>query len=588
LLLFFKKEVLFLFVFCLALREVPVDLTRAQRLSPEIQDFGGDTLNVTISQDGMWRLAARTQDVSPVYLAMLLRAEDKRFYAHPGVDVFALLRAAGQFLAHGRVVSGGSTITMQVARLLHPHRHTLLGKLRDIEMALRLEAQLSKQQILSLYLTLAPFGGNIEGVRAASLIYFGHTPATLSVQEAALLVALPQRPEARRPDRHPAAAEQAVARVLARLGEAPAVWRAGKPHHLPRLAPHFSERLREAASHGAVRTTLDAKLQRQMQDFALRERGTAGAGAEMAALVVRNSDRAVLGYLGGSDFFARFGMIDMVRAVRSPGSALKPFIYGMAFDDGLIRPDTLIEDTKLRIADYAPQDFDKVFHGTVTAAEALQQSYNLPAVTLLDFLGPSRFAASLRGAGARVVIPGNGQATLPLALGGVGMTLWDLSTLYAGLADGGDARPLRIRPGDPLGAGTALLTHQAAEDVAAILRDAPRPAGFSAASERGIAYKTGTSFGFRDAWAFGFRGRSRWGFGWGMRMARRSQARSRAPPRRRCCSGCSICCLRNLLPGVARGAAPHARVRPPCGACSRATRILCRRHFPASCIRRRG
>ncbi|MEJ0047653.1 MAG: penicillin-binding transpeptidase domain-containing protein [Rhodospirillales bacterium] len=164
----------------------------------------------------------------------------------------------------------------------------------------------------------------------------------------------------------------------------------------------------------------------------------------MAALVVRNRDRAVLAYLGGSNYFGPFGMIDMVHATRSPGSALKPFIYGMAMDDGLINPSTLIEDAKLRIADYAPQDFDRAFHGTVSASEALRQSYNLPAVTLLDWLGAARVAASLRGVGAAITIPGSGPATLPLALGGVGMNLWDLSALYAGLADGGMVCPLRV------------------------------------------------------------------------------------------------------------------------------------------------
>jgi penicillin-binding protein 1C len=389
---FFQKRSSFLLLLAaiLFIRHVPVDLSRAQNLSLEVDDHDGETLHAAISRDGKWRLPAAPQDVAPAYLAMLLRMEDNRFYRHPGIDPLALVRALGQLLTHGRIISGGSTITMQVARLLHPHRHTLLGKLRDMEVALRLEAQFSKSQILSLYLTLAPFGGNIEGVRAASLIYFGHGPATLSTQEAALLVALPQRPERRRPDRHPLAAEQAVQLVLARIGGPAAVWRAGTSHHMPALAPHLAERLRGMGLHGQVRTNLDARLQREMQELAAREAGTAGAGAEIAALIIRNSDRAVIGYLGGSNSGGHGGMVDMVRATRSPGSVLKPFIYGIAMDDGLIRPDTLIEDTKMRIADYAPEDFDRAFRGTVSAAEALQQSYNLPAVTLLDWLGPAR------------------------------------------------------------------------------------------------------------------------------------------------------------------------------------------------------
>ncbi len=498
-----KKSFLLLLLAAASIRLLPLDLSRAQDLSPEIQDQQGETLNVAISRDGTYRLQTSVEDVAPNYLAMLLRLEDKRFYEHPGIDPLAMLRAFGQLVTHGKIVSGGSTITMQVARLLHPHRHDFAGKLRDMAVALQLESQLTKRQILSLYLTLAPFGGNIEGVRAASLAYFGHAPKQLSTQEAALLVALPQSPTRRRPDRHPLAAQAAVRTVLARAGEPPLNWQAGPKHLLPREAPHLAARLRLAGLRGAVRTTLQANLQRAVEALARREIAWSGAGTEMAALIVRNSDRAVLGYLGGSDVNARFGMIDMVHAVRSPGSTLKPFIYGMAFDDGLIRPDTLIEDAKLRIADYAPQDFDRRFHGTVTAAEALKQSYNLPAVTLLDWLGAARVAAALRGAGARITIPGGGPATLPLALGGVGMNLWDLTSLYAGLGADGNVRPLRLLPNEPQPAGTALLTSAAARQVTRILRAAPKPVGVPEISPRPIAYKTGTSFGFRDAWAFG-------------------------------------------------------------------------------------
>jgi penicillin-binding protein 1C len=417
-----------------------------------------------------------------------------------------MARAMAQFGAHGRVVSGASTLTMQVARLLHPHLHDIAGKLRDMVQAVRLEAQFSKAQILSLYLTLAPFGGNIEGVRAASLLYFGHEPDRLSEAEAALLVALPQSPTRRRPDRHAGVALAAAGRILQREGMPPAVVALAGRRPLPHLAPHLAVRLRLAGLAGPVATTLQAPLQRAVEALAQREAAWSDAGTDIAALIVRERDRAVLAYLGGSDFRARNGMVDMARAVRSPGSALKPFIYGMAIDDGLIRPDTLIEDTKMRIADYAPQDFDHAFHGTVRADVALQQSYNLPAVTLLDWLGASRFAAGLRGAGAAIAVPGGGPATLPLALGGVGMDLWDLTMLYAGLGGGGVVRPLRVVSGEAEGAGTALLTAAGAADILGILRATPRPTGVSAAEARPVAYKTGTSFGFRDGWAFGVSG----------------------------------------------------------------------------------
>jgi penicillin-binding protein 1C len=512
LVLFFRKEHFLLFLAVPLLlaaalftadRIFPPDLHRARTLSLELQASNGETLNWGVSRDGMWRLRTAAADVDPAYLALLLQVEDKRFALHPGVDPLALLRAIGQFAAHGRIVSGGSTLTMQVARLLTPHRHDVMGKLQDIARALQLEAHYSKLEILSLYLTLAPFGGNIEGVRAASLRYFGHGPARLSRAEAALLVALPQSPTRRRPDRFPLAAQEAAQAVLRRTGDMAPITIAVRVAPVPRLAPHLAAWKRANGQSGTVRTTLDAGLQRQILALAQMERPSIGADADMAALVVRNDDRAVLAYLGGSNFFGRAGMVDMVRAHRSPGSALKPFIYAMAFDDSLILPDTLIEDAPMRIADYAPQDFDRAFRGTVSAREALQQSYNLPAVALLDYIGAPRFAAVLRQAGAVLELPPGAEATLPLALGGVAMSLWDLQTLYVALATGGEACPLIVVPGPGAACAGRIVSTGAASQVRAILRDAPRPVGVAANAPRQVAYKTGTSYGFRDAWAFG-------------------------------------------------------------------------------------
>jgi penicillin-binding protein 1C len=497
------SSIAILLVLCLH-RLYPPDLSRAKTLSLEVQDSTGKTLNLTVSPDGMWRLPVTPADISPNYVAMLIGMEDRRFFHHPGVDPLALLRALGQLAIHGHVVSGGSTLTMQVARLLHPHPHTLLGKFQDMAQALQLEAHLDKNQILSLYLTLAPFGGNIEGVRAASLLYFGHGPKKLSRQEAALLVALPQSPTRRRPDRHPQAAIRAMRTVYARSGLTPPEnLQAPTRQKRPFAVPYLADQLRQSGSTGIAHTTLDGNLQAELQALAKREANWLGSGADLAVLITRNSDRAVLGYLGGTNYFSRFGMIDMVRARRSPGSALKPFIYGMALDDSLILPDTLIDDAPLRIADYAPHDFDRAFHGTVTATEALQQSYNLPAVALLDWIGPARFAAALRQAGAHLALPGNAPATLPLALGGVGISLWDMHTLYTGLGSQGMVAPLRILQTDPQSPGTAIMTRQAAAQICAMLRNAPVPDGVAADRVSRIAYKTGTSYGFRDAWALG-------------------------------------------------------------------------------------
>ncbi len=486
-------------------RLFPPNLSRLDNLSLAVESSNGVILSVLPSTDGYYRLPATVSEVDPKFLNLLIKTEDKRFYEHPGVDPIAMARAVGQFFSHGHVVSGGSTLTMQVARLLTPHPHNVIGKLQDIARALQLEAHFSKPQILAMYLTLAPYGGNIEGVRAASLIYFQQEPAHLTTAEAALLVALPRSPERLRPDRHLAAALAATRRVLT-LASLPADFAATDlpplaRHNFPVLAPHLAERLRGMGVSGVVETTLDAQLQTAAANLAARELFFAAPNASIAALIIDNRTRNILAYLGGSNFFSAGGMVDMVRATRSPGSTLKPFIYAMALDDDLITPGTSIEDAPIDFAGYAPQDFDKSFRGMVTVREALQQSYNLPAVQLLRAIGPARFAATLAGAGAPLTLPG-GAPSLPIALGGAGISLQNLAMLYAALANGGRAELLRFVSAPP-GATTTIMTPTAAAQIAAILRGTPPPDGI-APTDRPIAYKTGTSYGFRDAWAAGF------------------------------------------------------------------------------------
>ncbi|HWE72794.1 MAG TPA: penicillin-binding protein 1C [Stellaceae bacterium] len=481
----------------------PPDLSRYADRSVELRDAHGTTLNIALTDDGKYRLAAMPEDVSPRYLAMLLAKEDRRFWHHPGVDPLAVVRAVGQLAAHGHVVSGGSTLTMQVARLLMPHRRDFTGKVIEAARAMQLELHYSKRDILAMYLTLAPFGGNLEGVRAASLSYFQHEPNQLTDAEAALLVALPQSPTHLRPDRHPDRALAAATHVLDRTGPEASAAIAFARHALPAFAPHLAERL--ALQPGPIETTLDAGLQKSVEALATREQPWLGSDANLAALVVRNSDRAILAYLGSSDYFGSFGMVDLVRAHRSPGSALKPFIYGLAFDDAVIVPDTLIDDVPLRIGNYAPRNFDRDFHGTVTARQALQQSYNLPAVEILDRVGPARLVAGLTQSGAMIALPRRDAGPgLPVALGGLAISLEDMTKLYVGLANDGQVAPLRLLRGDPLGTSTALMTVSSAHDIGDILRDTPRPAGVAASQPRAVAYKTGTSYGFRDAWALGY------------------------------------------------------------------------------------
>jgi penicillin-binding protein 1C len=468
----------------------------------------------------------RADEVDPKYLRFLIAYEDRRFYYHPGVDPLAAVRAVGQAVAAGENVSGASTLTMQTARLLEPRPRVMASKLIEMGRALQLEARLGKDAILGIYLTLAPYGGNLEGVRAASLAYFGKEPAHLTEAQAALLVALPQSPETLRPDRFPQTAKVARDKVLARMLAAGVIDEAtyrtalAEPSPSTRLpalneAPHLALRLRlQAPGDLMVKTNIDADLQRRIEVMAARVQGTLEPGAGVAALVVDNAERRVVSYLGSTDFFddRRFGQNDMVDAVRSPGSALKPFIYGMAFEDLIVHPETVVKDVPMRFGDYAPSNFDHLYRGEVTAREALQLSLNLPAVALLDRVGPARFAQRLSDAGAPLILPDkHAQPGLPIALGGVGTSLERMVTLYAALAEGGVARPLLYRADEKVAEGHQLLSPLAAWYVTRILDETPPPERWLAATNRRnastVAYKTGTSYGFRDAWALGYNAR---------------------------------------------------------------------------------
>jgi len=501
----------------------PPNLARLSDTSVVVRDSRGGTLRAFLASDGHWRLPASVADVSPRLIDMLIAYEDKRFRWHPGVDPLAVLRAAGQAVMHGRVVSGASTLTMQVARLLEPRPRTFGAKLIEMARAVQLELHHGKDDILGMYLTLAPYGGNLAGARAASLAYFDKEPLELTDGEVALLAALPQSPSRLRPDRHHARAvaarDKVLTRAVERLGATAAAEAREQPvpavrQRLPMDAPHLADRLRKDITGGPVDTTIDADLQRAMQSLVLRQQADLGRRAGIAVLAVENASRSVLAYVGGGAYFdeIRRGQIDMVRATRSPGSTLKPFVYAMAFDDGVLHPDTVINDTPTRFGDYAPTNFNHGFLGEVPARVALQQSLNVPAVAVLDRVGAARFAGALGDLGVPLTLPrshGRDQAPgLPVVLGGVGLSLEKLVTLYAGLANDGAVAPLRLRQADPMPARDAprLVGPEAARAVARILADAPPPEGVAAfaADRRRIAFKTGTSYGFRDAWAVGF------------------------------------------------------------------------------------
>lgn len=468
--------------------------------------------------NGVWRYPVQVSEVSPLYLDALLTYEDRWFFQHPGVNPLALGRAAWQNLTGGRVLSGGSTLSMQVARLLDPHERTLPGKLRQLWRTAQLEWHLSKPQILELYLNRAPFGGTLQGVAAASWAYLGKSAQQLTRSEAALLAVLPQAPSRLRPDRHPQRAQEARDKVLRRLAEyrvwpQPAVSEALQeplllaPRLEPSLAPLLARRLNRPGSPPLIRTTIDVGLQRRLEDLLLGWRARLPDHTSAAIVVVETENMAVRAYLGSVDIndARRFGHVDMITAMRSPGSTLKPFLYGMAMDAGLIHSESLLQDVPRRYGDYRPGNFSQGFSGPVSASAALVTSLNLPAVQLLEAYGPKRFAADMRNGGVPLSLPALAEPNLALILGGAGSRLEDLVSGYSALAREGRSANLRLQPDDAL-RERRMLSPGAAWVIRRILSGQARPDRDPTAElvqRPQLAWKTGTSYGFRDALAIG-------------------------------------------------------------------------------------
>ncbi|MBT26591.1 MAG: penicillin-binding protein 1C [Rhodobacteraceae bacterium] len=483
--------------------------------SPELRDRQGQLLRAYTVADGLWRLPVTVDRVDPRFLRMLIAYEDGRFYRHSGVDPWAALRAAGQAIWHGRIVSGGSTLTMQVARLLEDGTTgAWAGKIRQLRVALALEQRLSKAEILNLYLSLAPYGGNLEGLRAASLAWFGKEPARLTPAQSALLVALPQAPEARRPDRPGNTARAARERVLWRMHRDGVLsaenLQAARldpiPHHrrdFPALAPHLADRvLAQNPDRQRHDLTLDATLQKQLERLARNSLHGKQAELSIAILAADIHSGEILASVGSAGYAGGKGQgfVDMTRALRSPGSTLKPLVYAMAFDQGLAHPETLIQDRPVAFGSYRPQNFDGQFRGDIKVAKALRLSLNIPVVLLTQEIGPLRLMAALRRSGAQPVVPG-GKPGLAVSLGGVGVSLHDLVQLYAALGNGGRSVALRAQPSEAK--PQRVVSRSAAWQVGHILSAMPPPPG---APLNRLAYKTGTSYGHRDAWAIGYDG----------------------------------------------------------------------------------
>ncbi len=469
---------------------------------------------------GVWRYPVSPDDVSPRYLTALINYEDRFFHRHPGVNPWSLLRAFWQYARTGEPRTGGSTLSMQAARIFFPHDRTIPGKAYQIFRALQLEYHYTKDEILTFYLNYAPFGGPIEGVQAAAYAYLDKPAKALSHAEAALLAVLPQAPTRLRPDRHPERAASARDKVLDRMAKF-GVWdretvaeaklervRRRFDQH-PMRAPLLARRLKSRGAPGKpVVALIEPYLQRTVSGLVRRFIATTPARTSAAALVVENDELAVRAYVGSADFLDddRYGHVDMVRAHRSPGSTLKPFLYAFAMEEGLIHSESLLVDAPFTFGGYRPANFTRHFSGPVSAAEALRRSLNVPAVDLLDRLGPRFFDARLRQGGLHLQYPPHAGPNLSMILGGVGASLEDLVSAFAALGRDGLTGPLRFTK-DDLPAERRMMSAGAAFIIRRILQDHRRPdlpfGQVDLARSRRAAWKTGTSYGLRDAWTVG-------------------------------------------------------------------------------------
>jgi penicillin-binding protein 1C len=499
----------------------PPPLQNARIVSQEVLDRDGKLLRAFATPQGRWRLHTRAADVDPQFINMLVAYEDQRFFDHGGVDFQALGRAAWQLLTNGRIVSGASTLSMQVARLIEPRTDRSFGtKLLQMVRAWQIERRLSKPEIIDLYLNIAPYGGNLEGVRSASLAWFGKEPKRLDTAEAALLVSLPQLPEKRRPDRFPDAAKEARARVLQRLavsrvvGEGEAARAAivaipAKRIDLPSYAPHLAQAARARFPQSlTIGSTLRLPVQKELEELAQRSAEKLGDKVSVAIVMADSTTGEIVADVGSSDFLDsnRRGWVEMSRATRSPGSTLKPFIYGLAFENGLIAQETVIEDRPADFSGYRPRNFDMQYQGDVSIRQALQLSLNVPAVRLLDAVSPAALMVRFRRASVKLTLPKAEGPGLAIALGGAGLSLVDLVQLYAALANGGHPVALGdgVRNKPQLLDVDPLFSKAAIWNITDVLSSVLPPLGMK---QRGIAYKTGTSYGYRDAWSVGFDGR---------------------------------------------------------------------------------
>lgn len=524
---FFKKATLLLGCFMIPffLLDLLFPFKPKVQYATQITAQDGTLLHAFLSKDDKWRLYTTISEITPLLQKTLIHKEDQYFYYHPGINPFAMLRAAGRNIFTGRRTSGASTITMQVVRLLEPKKRTYLNKLVESFRAVQLELHHSKEEILQLYLNLVPYGGNIEGIKAASLLYFGKPPQLLSLAEITALTIVPNRPSSLRPGTRNEALTRARNLWLTRFEEDnlfdKKVIRDAIEEPLvvkrlltPKQVPHLALRLKQEfpdqpVISSNIKVQIQHQIEEQVKNYVNRLQTMHIHNA--AVMVINNETMAVEAYVGSADFNNPFdgGQVDGIRAIRSPGSTLKPLLYATAFDKGIITPKTILNDVPSNFSGYEPENFDQHFNGQVTTEFALANSLNIPAVKILKEVGTPVLIDKLKKANFQTIRKQAKDLGLSMILGGCGVTLEELTRLFAAFSNEGELKPLRYTSeiASPK-KGEALVSKEATFVLNNILTQITRPdlpTNFDNTYHLPkIAWKTGTSYGKRDAWSIGY------------------------------------------------------------------------------------
>jgi penicillin-binding protein 1C len=516
-------------ILCVSLLDVVFPLPTAISYSQTVYASNGEILHVFLSRDDKWRMKVETKDISPLLKKAIIEKEDRWFYWHFGVNPASILRALVDNIAKGYTTSGASTISMQCARLLEPKGRTITNKLREVLRAIQLELHYNKDELLGLYLNLLPYGGNIEGVKSASMMYFGTEPEKLSLAQIMTLAVIPNKPTSLRIGGSYSAIIEQRNKWLMRfksknvfsqreIDDAIAEQTIITRRELPRIAPHLAYRLRSLHPNQVhITSTITSNIQKSIEALTLNyiRRVQLLGIHNCSAIVVDNATGNVISYVGSPDYNdnEHNGQVDGVKAVRSPGSALKPFVYAMAIDDGRITPKSVLLDVPVNYDGYAPENFDKKFNGKITAEDALIQSLNIPAVSLLQDYGVQKFAKNLSSMGFKAIDSKANNVGLSLILGGCGARLEELANAYRILATGGVVRTLKWVKGNNSSklhtkSENRIISESASYMITDILMKLTRPdvpsSLMSSTSLPLLAWKTGTSYGRRDAWSIGY------------------------------------------------------------------------------------